>query len=207
MVGSMSVFSRPMGSPPPSPVRTQEGFSQGCSFAAAGYVVLGTLCTHTAQTGEIEWVVEHSGLTALPSEFVFTDDCRYIERSEEGIARKVHAAHTAAQHNCKVNNRAKQEDTLIELRDHGQLQRVGGHINVQGTVTVASQAFPGVVGIPIQPSSYLPGLVPKIHKKTKKRTAFVFRYCPPFQLAHRCLHAYVVASIIPPRATEQLQPQ
>ena len=78
-------------------------------------------------------MVEHSGLTALPSEFVFSYDRRYIERSQEGIARKVHATHRAAQHNCTVNNLAKQEYTIIELWDHCQLQRVGGHINVQGT--------------------------------------------------------------------------
>ena len=46
-VNSMCASSQHMGTPPP-PVRTQEGFSQGCTFAAMGYVVLGTLRTHAA---------------------------------------------------------------------------------------------------------------------------------------------------------------
>ena len=70
---------------------------------------------------------------------------------------------------------------------------------MQGTVTVALQAVPGVEGITIQPRGYQPDLVAKVKKKTKKLTTFVYRYQPPFKLALRCVHAYAVASVFYPR--------
>ena len=146
------------------------------------------------------------------SEFVFGDDSRYLKKTREGIERKVLAAHKLAKHNCTVNHPAKQDYTIIELRDHGQLKRVGGHINVQGKVTTASNRVPSVVGIAIQPGSYLPDLVSKVKKKTKKLSALVDRYHKPLKPALRCLYAYAVASIdlvargsfLTPTATKQL---
>ena len=95
------------------PVSTCEGFSQGCVFAATGHNLLGTLRTRASQCGTAEWVVQHAGLIALPSETVFSDDRRYVERTTPAISRKVTAAHHAAQHNCTVNNLAKQEYTVL----------------------------------------------------------------------------------------------
>ena len=131
------------------PVSTREGSSQGCVFAATGCNLLGTLRTRASQCGTEEWVVEHAGLVALPSESVFSDDRRYVERTALAINRKVTAAHHAAQQNCTVNNLAKQEYTVLRMGPGGEIQRVKGELNVEGACTAASQAVPGVVSIAI----------------------------------------------------------
>ena len=196
------------------PVSTREGFSQGCVFAATGYNLLGTRRTRASQGGGDEWVVQASGLRALPSESVFSDDRRYVERSAADISRKVTAAHHAAQHNCAVNNLAKQEYTVLRLRPDGEIKRVGGVLNVEGACTAASRAVPGVVGIPVQPGTYLPSLIPKILGRLRRWRTFARAHRPDFTLALRALYAYVLSSLdfvcrgslLPHAALDLLQP-
>ena len=52
---------------------------------------------------------------------------------------------------------------MLHLGHEGEIQWVGGERNVEGACTAASQAVPDVVGIAVQPGTYLPGLVPKLH--------------------------------------------
>ena len=187
----------------------------GCVFAATGYNLLGTLRTRASQCGTEQWVVEHAGLIVLPSESVFSDDRRYVERDAPAISRKVTAAHHAAQQNCTVNNLAKQEYTVLRMCREGEIQRVKGELNIEGACTAASHAVPGVVGIAIQPGTYLPGLVPKLHSRIRRWRAFVLAHRPHFTLALRALYAYVLSSLdyvcrgsfLPASAIERLQPR
>ena len=154
-------------------------------------------------------------MIALPSESVFSDDRRYVERTAQAINRKVTAAHHAAQHNCTVNNLAKQEYTVLRMGPEGEIQRVKGELNVEGACTAASQAVPGVVGIAIQPGTYLPGLVPKLHGRIRRWRAFVLAHRPHFTLALRALYAYVLCSLdyvcrgsfLPASVIERVQPR
>ena len=150
-------------------------------------------------------------MIALPSESVFSDDRRYVERTVQAINCKVTAAHHPAQHNCTVNNIAKQEYTVLRMGPEGEIQRVKGERNVEA----ASQAVPGVVGIAIQPGTYLPGLVPKLHSRIRRWRAFVLAHRPHFTLALRALYAYVLSSLdyvcrgsfLPASAIERVQPR
>ena len=140
-------------------------------------------------------MVQASGLRDLPSESVFSDDRRYVERSAADISRKVTAAHHTAQQNCTVNNMAKQEYTVLRFRPNGEIKRVGGVLNVERTCTTVSRAALGVVGIPVQPGTYLPSLIPKILGRLRPWRTFTRPHRPNFPLALRALYAYVQSSL------------
>mmetsp|Transcript_2772 Transcript_2772/g.4981 ORF Transcript_2772/g.4981 Transcript_2772/m.4981 type:complete len:1459 (+) Transcript_2772:1728-6104(+) len=200
------------------PVTTREGFSQGCSFAATGYGVIGTVRNRATLSyvmrQQMSILTDLAPPYVIPDhELVYSDDRRWFADSAPGITSLTRITHQVAGQACAINNLAKMAYTSLRLLGDGTIQRMGNTIVVAGAATRAGLAVPTVVGIPIQPNTYTPEFLAKVSKRCKKVRSFAKRYKPSLSLLIRCTYAYIVSAIdfvtsgalLPSQATQPLQ--
>ena len=191
------------------PVTTQEGFSQGCSFAATGYGVVGSVRNQAV----LSYLMRGADPVISAHELVYSDDQRWMADSEVGIVQVTSLTHQVAGSDCAINNLTKMAYTSLRLLGDGNIQRMGNTITVAGRATRAGMAVPTVVGIPIQPGTCSPLLLSKVTKHSRRLRSFVKRYQPTWVLLIRSVYAYIVSVVdfvasgayLPDRATGPVQ--
>jgi ribonuclease HI len=194
-----------------NPVRTEDGMSQGCRFAPTGYNLLGLPRTLLTSKWAGSWKTSRG---CSISEFVYSDDRRWLGRSKAEIEHVIEVAHCASQEMCVVNNLSKMVYIQLTLDKDGKICPKMEELRTPGQMLMSSKLIPQIVGISCFPGACLPSLVDKVNTRLRKVRKFIKAFLPTIFLALRAAMAYGVSvldfvargSYISTRTLEKCQP-